>query len=94
MMKEELQVLYNNRAQAYVSSGMWPEALADADVAVELKKVQNAKGHWRRGKALVEMGRWEEAREGLREARELGGDVKEVEGLLAEVEARLERKKV
>lgn len=53
-------------------AGMWPEGAADAKCSVELKRGQpgNGKAWWRRGRCLVEMGRWEEAREWVREGLE------------------------
>lgn len=61
LVREELSALYNNRAQAMMSQQMWPEAANDAEMSVELKKVGNVKGWWRRGQSLREMGRYEDA---------------------------------
>lgn len=61
LVREELSALYNNRAQAWMSQQMWPEAANDAELSVELKKVGNVKGWWRRGQSLKEMGRYEDA---------------------------------
>lgn len=63
LVREELSALYNNRAQAWMSQQMWPEAANDAELSVELKKVGNVKGWWRRGQSLKEMGRYEDAGE-------------------------------
>jgi translocation protein SEC72 len=93
LAKEELQVLYANRAQAFMSLNCWPEALADASVAVDFKKVQNPKAHWRKGKALKEMGRLEEAKQALELGLEFGQDA-DLKSLLKEVDALLEEKKV
>ncbi|GAB7342476.1 hypothetical protein MBLNU457_g0675t1 [Dothideomycetes sp. NU457] len=95
LVREELSQLYGNRAQAYMAMGNWAEGAVDAECAVELKKVGNVKGWWRRGKCLLEMGRLEEGREWLREGVEFesaGPDkegVEELKGLLADVEGRL-----
>lgn len=73
----------------------WPAAAIDAECSVELKKVGNVKGWWRRGTCLKEMGRLEEAREWVREGREFesqGPDkenVKELVGLDQEIESRI-----
>ena len=88
-----MQVLYANRSQAHMSMSNWPEALADANIAVDLKKQGNAKAHYRRGRALKEMGRWEEARLGLESALEWGED-KEIEVLLKEVREVCEKRAV
>ncbi|KAF2861912.1 hypothetical protein K470DRAFT_263289 [Piedraia hortae CBS 480.64] len=61
LFREELCQLHNNRAQAYMSQQMWPEAMIDADVSIECKRVGNAKGWWRKAKCLQNMGRLEEA---------------------------------
>ncbi|KAL4782120.1 hypothetical protein BJX76DRAFT_359286, partial [Aspergillus varians] len=61
--REELSTLYGNRAQAWMSQRAWVEGLVDAKASVEGKPIGNAKAWWRGGKCLIEMGRWEEARE-------------------------------
>ncbi|EMC97701.1 hypothetical protein BAUCODRAFT_67998 [Baudoinia panamericana UAMH 10762] len=63
LVREELSALYNNRAQVHMAQQAWPEGACDAEISVELKRVGNLKGWWRRGMCLKEMGRWEEARE-------------------------------
>jgi len=100
LVREELSQLYGNRAQAYMAMGRWAEGAVDAECAVELKKVGNVKGWWRRGKCLSEMGRLEECREWLREGVEFesaGPDkagVEDLSKLLVDVEARLQKRKV
>ncbi|KAK3053962.1 hypothetical protein LTR09_005242 [Extremus antarcticus] len=95
LVREELSALYNNRAQAYMSQQMWPEGAIDAEVSVEMKKVGNVKGWWRRGQCLREMGRLEEAAEWVRGALEFEragpekGGLAELEGLGKELEAAL-----
>lgn len=74
-----------------MAASQWPEAAADAACSVELKRQGNGKAWWRRGRCLVEMGRWEDASrwvaegrgemesesaEGARELRELEGEIK------------------
>jgi translocation protein SEC72 len=70
LVREELSQLYNNRAQAHMALQLWPAGAADAECSVELKKVGNVKGWWRRGVCLREMGRLEECREWIREGIE------------------------
>ena len=91
LLKEELQVLYSNRAQAQMSANNWPEAYADASLSVEFKRVQNPKAHYRKAKALKEMGRLEEAKEALEYGLEFGVD-SDLKTLLKDVDAQLERK--
>ncbi|KAL4962531.1 uncharacterized protein BDV14DRAFT_105334 [Aspergillus stella-maris] len=93
--REEMATLYGNRAQAYMAQREWAEGLVDARAAVEGKPVGNAKGWWRGGKCLAEMGRWEEAKTFLGRGIELEGrnseGGKELLALLEEVEAGLKR---
>ncbi|KAF2404687.1 hypothetical protein EJ06DRAFT_541154 [Trichodelitschia bisporula] len=91
LVREELSALYANRAQAHMAGQNWPEGAVDAQCSVELKKVQNSKAWWRRGKCLIEMGRLEEAREWLAEAVEFEGSEGDLVELLGEVEKRLVR---
>ena len=97
LVREELSALYGNRAQAHMGKAEWPAAAADAECSVELKKVGNAKGWWRRGRRLLEMGRLEEAREWVREGREFesaGPDkagLAELEALEKEVQGKMDK---
>ncbi|KAI1171753.1 tetratricopeptide repeat domain-containing protein [Nemania sp. FL0916] len=93
LVREEIAALYANRAQAHMALLAWPEAAADAEASVEAKRVGNSKAWWRRGKSLVEMGRFDEARDWVRKALELEGDEAELAALLKDVEARLEKTK-
>lgn len=92
LVREELAALYNNRAQAYMAQQLWVEGAVDAEVSVEMKKVGNVKGWWRRGQCLREMGRWEEAGEWVKMGLEFerAGPEKaglgELEGLGREIE--------
>ncbi|MCJ1305794.1 hypothetical protein MMC08_008610 [Hypocenomyce scalaris] len=70
----ELSQLYANRAQAHLTLHNYPEAAADAETSVELKKAGNGKAWWRRGRCLVEMGRWGEAREWVERWRDAGDE--------------------
>jgi translocation protein SEC72 len=73
LVRDELSGLYANRAQAYMSQQAWPEGWVDAKSSVECKPVGNAKGWWRGGKCLVEMGRWDEARAWIEQALGIEG---------------------
>ncbi|KAK9474866.1 uncharacterized protein V1510DRAFT_410875 [Dipodascopsis tothii] len=61
-VREETAVLFSNRAQAYMASERWEDGLADADMAIYLRRNQ-AKPYWRKGKCLQRLGRLAEARE-------------------------------
>lgn len=92
LLRDELQQLYSNRAQAYIGMSSWPEGLADACCSIDFKKAGNQKAHWRKCKCLKEMGRLEEARDGLEYGLEFGSDP-ELSNMLKEVREMLERRK-
>ncbi|KAH8158632.1 hypothetical protein CIB48_g9612 [Xylaria polymorpha] len=92
LVREEVAGLYSNRAQAHMAVLDWPEAAADAEASVEAKRVGNAKAWWRRGKALMEMGRLEEAADWVKKGLELEGQESELVALLAEVEKKIKNK--
>ena len=71
-----------------MSAGMWAEGAADARASVECKRVGNGKAWWRRGRCLVEMGRWGEAGKWVREGLEVEG---EKEGELVGLEKEIRR---
>lgn len=99
LVREEASGLFSNRAQAHIQASMWPEGAADAKCSVELKRGPgNAKAWAQRGKCLVEMGRWEEAREWVREGLDVergsggnGGGNNSGEGELGALGREIER---
>ena len=92
LVRDELSALYNNRAQAYMGQQLWAEGAVDAETSVEMKKVGNVKGWWRRGVCLKEMGRAEEAGEWVRGGLDFEragpekGGLGELETLMRELE--------
>ena len=60
--RDELALALANRSAAYTSAGEYVNALVDAEAVIQLKRPW-IKGHFRKGKALVAMSRFEEARE-------------------------------
>jgi translocation protein SEC72 len=98
LVREELSALHGNRAQALMGMQNWPEGALDAKISTEMKRVGNVKGWWRRGQCLKEMGRWEEARDWLRQGIEFEragpekGGLGELESLLKDVESSLAAK--
>jgi translocation protein SEC72 len=88
LVREELSHLYSNRAQAHMGSNNWPEGAIDAQCSIELKKPQNAKAWWRRGKCLLEMGRVEEAKECVAEGLEFERE-QELLALMEEIERKV-----
>lgn len=93
LLREEIHQLYNNRAQAHMGKNNWPEALADASMSAEMKKIGNTKAHWRKARCLREMGRLEQARDTLDFGLEFGHDA-DLAGLLKEIDTELEKREM
>lgn len=93
LVREELSALYANRAQAYMSLQSWAEGSVDAETSVDLKRVQNAKAWWRRGRCLLEMGRAKEARDWVAQAREFEPQEADLLSLSKEIDALIEKGK-
>lgn len=92
LVREEVAGLLANRAQAHMALQNWPEGGVDALASVEARRVGNAKGWWRRGRCLYEMGRLEEAREWVKEGLEVEGEEAELVSLRKEIDARIEKR--
>jgi len=60
--RDELALALCNRSAAYLGAGELVNALVDAEAVIQLKRPW-IKGHFRKGKALVAMGRLDEGRE-------------------------------
>lgn len=94
IVREELSLLLSNRAQAHMLLQNWPEGSVDAQASTEMKAGPgNGKAWWRRGRCLVEMGRWEECEEWVNKGLEVGGEemVGELRSLGVEVRRELQR---
>ncbi|KAF2023015.1 hypothetical protein EK21DRAFT_95250 [Setomelanomma holmii] len=90
LVREEVSSLLSNRAQANMAQQNWSEGAVDAEASVEMKKVGNAKGWWRRGKCLSEMRRLEEAESWVRQGLEFEATEQDLVDLLKEIEKRKE----
>ncbi|MCJ1286765.1 hypothetical protein MMC26_006111 [Xylographa opegraphella] len=95
IVRDEVAILMSNRAQAHMGLQAWPEGAADAETSVELKPAPgNGKAWWRRGKCLVEMGRWEDAADWIARGIETGGDENaELRALGVEVQSQLSKQR-
>ena len=89
LVREEIWQLLVARAQAHTSLLNWPEAALDAQASVENMWQNNAKAWLLRGRALVEMGRFEEAKEWMTRAVQVDGNEPELKTLLKEIEAKI-----
>lgn len=92
LVRDEVAGLYANRAQAHMAMQAWAEGAVDAEASVEMKRVGNAKAWWRRGRCLLEMGRWDEARDWVGKALEYEGNEPDLVGLMKEVDALRDRR--
>jgi translocation protein SEC72 len=88
LVREEVSSLLSNRAQANMAQQNWAEGAVDAEASVEMKKVGNAKGWWRRGKCLLEMGRLEEAEQWVKQGLEFEATEQDLVQLKDEIERR------
>jgi translocation protein SEC72 len=88
LVREEVSGLLSNRAQANMAQGNWAEGAVDAEASVEMKKVGNAKGWWRRGKCLLEMGRLDEADQWVKQGLEFEATEQDLVQLKADIERR------
>lgn len=93
LVREEIAALYANRAQAHMAMQNWADGAVDAETSVEAKRGGNAKAWWRRGKCLLEMGRFEEARDWVGRGLEVEGEEADLQALLAEIVAKVEKGK-
>jgi translocation protein SEC72 len=91
LVREEVSGLLANRAQAHMALQNWAEGSVDAHASVEARWVGNAKGWWRRGRCLVEMGRLEEARDWVKRGLEVEGEEADLLALLKDIEEKIEK---
>jgi len=77
--------LYTNRAAAYAGLGDWEKSLTDANKSLSMNP-EWLKGHFRKGAALFELKRWEEAVEAYKKAVALDPQNQDVTSKLKEAE--------
>jgi translocation protein SEC72 len=65
LMREELSTVVSNRSAAHFESGDFIGALVDADTVIALRR-NWSKGHFRKAKALLGLGKLEEAKESIK----------------------------
>ncbi|KAI5298248.1 hypothetical protein KEM55_003625, partial [Ascosphaera atra] len=95
LVREELSLLYSNRAQGYIAQQMWPEGMVDSKLSVSCSPLKNSKAWYRGGKCMVEMGRFAEAKDWLEKGIEVESvttdNTKELKNLLEDAIKGLER---
>jgi translocation protein SEC72 len=65
IMREELSTVISNRSAAYFEACDYIGALVDAETVISLRR-NWSKGHFRKAKALLGLGKWDEARDAVR----------------------------
>lgn len=95
IVRDEVSILMSNRAQARIGLQEWPEASVDALTSVDLKPAPGqGKAWWRRGRALMEMGRHAEALEWVNRGLEIestGEGANDLKGMKKMIEERMEK---
>ena len=81
-----------NQAQCGLAQAEWAPAAAACTRALALDAA-SMKAYFRRGKALVELGEFDDAKADLREAAKLDPKSREVREAIAEAKARAEKAK-
>ncbi|KAJ7483190.1 hypothetical protein FB451DRAFT_1393327 [Mycena latifolia] len=86
-MREELSTVVSNRSAAYLESRDYISALADAEMVIQLRR-NWGKGHFRKAKTLVAMGRLEDAADALKLGLAFEPTNAELLGFLTEIQAK------
>ncbi|ESK89786.1 tetratricopeptide repeat domain containing protein [Moniliophthora roreri MCA 2997] len=89
-MREELSTIISNRSAAYCESQDYISALADADTVIIIRR-NWSKGHFRKAKALVGLGKPTEARDALQVGLAFEPNNAELTAFLADVEKLIEK---
>lgn len=92
-MREELSTVVSNRSAAFLDATDVIGALIDAETVIGLRR-NWAKGHFRKAKALLAMGEFEEAKDALILGLQFEPDNKELGEFLEEIGKTQERLKV
>ncbi|GFZ49154.1 hypothetical protein JCM24511_06904 [Saitozyma sp. JCM 24511] len=86
--KDETAIALCNRSAAFAFAGSWPQALADAEAVVLLKRPW-AKGHFRKARALVGLNRFEDARQAIVDGLQFEPNDKELNAFLQEIDGKI-----
>ncbi|CAG8625864.1 6907_t:CDS:2 [Ambispora leptoticha] len=83
--KEEISLCLCNRAAAYIANGAWVDAYVDTVAVVKIRR-EWSKGHFRMGKALVGLKRYDEAIDAFNLGLELEPQSEEIRTALKDTE--------
>ncbi|GAA5880958.1 hypothetical protein JCM3774_001487 [Rhodotorula dairenensis] len=89
--RDELALALANRSAAYTSAGEYVNALVDAEAVIQLKRPW-IKGHFRKGKALAAMHRFEEAREAFLLGLQFDPTAEELRNAVNDVEEQIRQR--
>jgi len=90
ILREELAMVLSNRSAAYVADNELDCGLWDADAVIGLKRPWS-KGHFRKAKALMGMGRYQEAKEALELGLSFDPDSEEMKKTVEDIERMSEK---
>jgi len=90
LVRDELAIVICNRSATYSSAEDYVSALVDADAVIQLKRPWS-KGHFRKAKALVGLGRLEEARDAVMLGLQFEPDSTEMLAFKKEIEDGIEK---
>ncbi|KAI0272455.1 hypothetical protein BC834DRAFT_948766 [Gloeopeniophorella convolvens] len=87
-MREELSTVLSNRSAAFFEHGDIVSALTDAEAVIQLKKPWS-KGHFRKAKALIALGKIPQAKEAVQYGLQFDPTNSEMVGVLQDIETVL-----
>jgi len=90
LMRDEMAIIICNRSATFAAADDYVSALVDADVVIQLKRPWS-KGHFRKAKALLGLGRLEEARDAVMLGLQFEPDSAEMLSFKQEIEEGIQR---
>ncbi|KAG9014349.1 hypothetical protein FRB94_012755 [Tulasnella sp. JGI-2019a] len=90
LMRDEMAIIICNRSATFAAAEDYISALVDADVVIQLKRPWS-KGHFRKAKALLGLGRLEEARDAVMLGLQFEPDSTEMLAFKKEIEDGIEK---
>ncbi|KAL0955225.1 hypothetical protein HGRIS_004127 [Hohenbuehelia grisea] len=87
LMREELSTVVSNRSAALYEAGDYIGALVDAETVVQVRR-NWSKGHFRRAKAMLALGAYDEAKEAVKLGLSFEPTNSELNNFLAEIERK------
>jgi len=85
ILREELSTVLSNRSAAHFEQGDLVSAITDADAVIQLRKAWS-KGHFRKAKALIAMGKMTQAKEAVQYGLQFDPTNPDMVGVLQDIE--------